>query len=227
MTILKEIIDGIAIVADAIKNINEIHTAIKDGKKYFEKAHPEIKQDVIGMCAELQKTCNAIATASSVITNFKFNSSAGALDGEPTRFNNYFISYKTNKNEAEDLIRSLKGHCYIIREHAEKITQGKAEMFWSFFGLQSQQRETDLGALLQQIYNDEASFFTIVYHMAQCMNSAIEDVTNSLTIDCMMHSSKVPAAALKLNEYSAAFKKLELLSEDARDAIDATIQELQ
>ena len=40
MSILKEITDGIELVADAIKNIKEIHDAIKDGRKYFEKAHP-------------------------------------------------------------------------------------------------------------------------------------------------------------------------------------------
>jgi len=224
---IKDFIDDITLVADAIKNIKEIHTAIKDGKKYFEKAHPEIKKDVSDMCAELQKTCNAIATASSVITNFRFNSSAGALDNEPTRFNDYFINYKKNKNEAEDLIRSLKGHCYIIKQHADKISYGNTNSFWTYFGLQSMQREQELGVLLQNIYDDEQDFHSIVYLMAHSMNSAIEDVTDALCENGMMSSTKVPTAALKLSEYSKSFKELELVASKTRDELDATIKELQ
>ena len=227
MSILKEITDGIKLVADAIKNIKEIHDAIKDGKKYFEKAHPEIKKDVIAMCDELLKTCNAIATASSIITNFRFNASPGAIDNEPTRFNDYFIRFKTNRNEAEDLIRSLKGHCHIIKEHANKISQGDTNSFWSFIGLQSQQRKTELSALLQNIYDDERDFHSIVYRMAQSMNAAIEDVTSALSLNGMMNSSKVPDASMKLIEYAKSFKELELLAEETRNKLSATIQELQ
>ncbi len=227
MSILKEITNDIAIVANAIKNIKEIHTAIKDGKKYFEKAHPEIKKDVADMCAELQKTCNAIATASGVITNFRFNSSAGALDNEPTRFNDYFITYKTNKNEAEDLIRSLKGHCHIIRQHADKVSSGGTRPFWSFFDVQSAQREYELGVLLQKIYDDEQDFYSIVYRMAHSMNAAIGDVTDALIENAMMSSSRVPEAASKLSEYAKSFKELEMIAGKTRDELDETIKELQ
>lgn len=227
MSVIKEITDGIALVSDAIKNIKEIHTAIKDGKKYFETTHPEIKADVAAMCTELQKTCNAIAVASSVITNFRFNSSPGAIDGEPTRFNNYFISYKNDEKKAEELIRSLKGHCYIIKQHAEKISQGEIKSFWIFLGLKSPEREEELGRLLQKIYDDESDSYTLVNRMAYSLNAAIEDVTNALIVDGMMHASKVKDAALKLSEYSVSFKKLENLAQNTRDELDLTIQELQ
>ena len=227
MGILKQIVDDIKVVADSVKNIQSILAAIKDGKKYFEKTHPEIKQDVAAMCIELQKTCNAIAIASSVITNFRFNSSAGALDNEPTRFNDYFIKYKTNKNEAENLIRSLKGHCRIIKQHSEKISSCNTNAFWAFFGLQSSQRENELGILLQKIYDDEQDYYDIVSRMAHSMNTAIEDVTDALCVNGMMSATKVPAAALLLTEYAKSFKELELAASKTRDEFDFTIKDLQ
>lgn len=227
MSILKEITDSIVIVSDAIKNIKEIHAAIKQGTKYFEKQHPEIKKDVIAMCSELQKTCNGIAIASSVITHFRFNSSPAAIDNEPTRFNDYFIKYKSDKNEAEILIRSLKGHCSIIKQHADTISQGNSKSFWSFFGLQSEAREKKLANLLQQIYDDERDFHSIVYHMAHSMNAAINDVTKTLEESNMMTSKKVPDAANKLSEYSKIFLELELLARNTRDNLEKTIQEIQ
>jgi hypothetical protein len=228
MSVLKEITDSIKLVADAIKNIKEIHTAIKDGKKYFEKAHPEIKKDVVAMCNELYKTCNAIATASSIITNFRFNGSPSAIDNEPTRFNNYFISFKTNNSEAENLIRTLKGHCHIIKAHADKITNGNSNLFWNIISSSaSDQRKAELGQMLQNIYNDEQDFYNVVYQMAKSMHLAIEDVTNALTVNGLMLGTQVPQAATSLQIYAAIFKDLEALATTTRDQISATVDALQ
>lgn len=227
MSILKEIVDGITIVADSINNIKEIHTAIKDGKKYFEKAHPEIKKDVSAMCNELRKTCNAISTAASIITTFRFDSSPGTIEAQPRIFNNYFMKYINNKNEAQDLIYSLKGHCSIVKQHAENISKGNTSTFWTFFGLQSAQRELELAAMLEKIYSDEQDFYSIVHRMADCMNKAIEDVMSTLCENGMMTSTKVPDASIKLLSYAKEFKTLELVAKKIQDELDTTIIELQ
>ncbi len=224
MGILKEVTDDIKIVSDSIKNIKSIYEAIKDGKKYIETQHPEIKSDVAAMCEEMKKTCAAIATASRVITNFRFNSSD--MDKDPTRFNEWFIKYKTNKNEAGNLIRSLKGHCQKIKYHADKISQGNQDSFWKYLGFNTEEKNKELGELLQGIYNDERDLYNTVYKMAESMNAAIEDVTEALCLNGMMHSSKVPEAALKLNEYRTIFKELETSAAKTEDNLNEIVQEL-
>lgn len=226
MGILKDIADNIAAVSSAIKNIKEIHAAIKEGKNYLKKTHPEVKKDVAVMCVELQKTCDAIAKASGVITQFQFDATPGSIETQPTRFNDYFIAYKTNHNEAENLIRSLKGHCYVIRDHAEKISSGANKSFWSFLGLHSAEREEALAAMLQRVYNDEMDMHDVVHRMAISMHAAIEDVSQALLTNGMMYASNVPAAAARLNAYAAYFKELEVLAADTRDKLSDTIAEL-
>ncbi|HTN45275.1 MAG TPA: hypothetical protein VL098_02940 [Flavipsychrobacter sp.] len=226
MSILAEVADGIKMVAEAIKNIRDIHEGIKDGKSYFEKSHPEIRKDVAAMCMEMSKTCNAISTASALLTHYRFNASPGVIDSEPTRFNDYFIRYKTDQQEAEKLILSLKGHCSIIRDHAEKIGQGSISHFWSLLGFQSQQRQNELQALLQKIYDDERDFHNIVYKMARSLGLAVEDITEELSENGMLHSSKVPDAAAKLAAYSQVFKELEKLAATSRDELEKTIQSM-
>ncbi|HAD14627.1 MAG TPA: hypothetical protein DCF33_19550 [Saprospirales bacterium] len=226
MGILKDIADNIAAVSSAIKNIKEIHAAIKEGKKYLEKTHPEVKKDVAAMCVELQKTCDAIAKASGVITQFQFDATPGSIETQPTRFNDYFIAYKTNHHEAENLIRSLKGHCYVIRDHAEKISSGANKSFWSFFGLHSAEREAALAAMLQRVYNDEMDMHDVVHRMARSMHKAIEDVNAALLTNGLMHADNVPAASARLNEYREHFRQLESLAADTRDKLIETLTEL-
>lgn len=59
------------------------------------------------------------------------------------------------------------------------------------------------------------------------MNMAIEDVTETLTSNGVMSSTNIPNAAPKLNDYSKAFKELELLADNTRQTPDNTIMELQ
>lgn len=209
MSIIKEVADGIKLVGESIKNIREIQKAIKDGKGYFEKKHPDIKTDVKVMLGEMQKTCDAISKAAGIITHFSFNTSPGAIDSEPTRFNNLFIDYKKDLNAAEEMIKSLKGHCTIIRHHAEAIAQNKSQTFWNIIGLHSPEKEDELAQKLHTIYDDEMSFHSTVYQMAKSINIAINDVSDAIETNGMMMSANVPLAAQKLLEYKVVFRELE------------------
>jgi hypothetical protein len=227
MSVVIEVSEAINLVAGAIKNIKDIHTALKDGKMYFEKKHPEIKKDVQAMCAELQKTCSAIVIASSVVTNFKFDASPAVIELQPTRFNDYCIHNATSRVGAEDLIRSLKGHCSVIRGHAEKLTQGKPELFWRFFGLSAAEKEVELGEKLMDLYNDEKEFHITVGKMASSIEKAFTDVTDTLCSNGLMHASNVPEAAAKLGAYSLLFRELKTKAEQTRDDIGETMIELE
>lgn len=228
---LTEITDGIKLISDTIGNVKDIYEAVKDGYQYFNTKHPEIKKDVSAMCVELYKTCNAVATASGIITHFRFNGSPAAIDNEPTRFNQHFIGYKTGSQQAQDLIRSLKGSCHTIRQHAENLRQeaestGFKNGFLSLFGLYSEERAYNLQLALENVYNEEHEWYLVVGRLSESITLAVQDVSLALETDGLMLSSNVPAASKLLNEYATAFGELELKAGRQADEIQAMVDEL-
>ncbi|MEJ2167487.1 MAG: hypothetical protein P8X90_18325 [Desulfobacterales bacterium] len=104
---LKEVIDGLKLVADGIRSIKTIAEAVRSGKDYVKSKHPEIKGDLQALMVELGKSLLVIKRASAVLTNFRFAVSADVRDTEKTRFNNYFIQSKTETQHLDDHIEDL------------------------------------------------------------------------------------------------------------------------
>lgn len=227
MSVVKEVADGINLVSDTIESLQKIYTAVKDGYQYLDLKHPEIKKDVANMLVELRKTCNAIETASSIMTHFRFNVSPGEINREPTRFNNYFIEYKVDSNNARDLIRNLKGSCRIIEARVHELDKkaGKST-FLEFLGLDSTEREVEVRNALQNIYDEERQWYIVVDKMAENLRIAINEVSDALGPNGMMHANNVPTAALLLNEYAELFGHLELKAKQEADNIQELIDEL-
>ncbi len=213
MPIVTEVADGIKLVAEGIQNIKTIHEAIRDGRKYLEAAHPDVKQDVAAMCIEMRKTLQAVAAASAIITHFRFNISSQAIDQEPSRFNDYLMHYKTQAMEVEDQLDSLRGHCHTIRDHANTLEEcaqrrGLANLF-ELFGLKSAEREARLSDGLRQIYDEEMQFHSNVWNMRMILERALDDIGQRLGPPGTMQASNIPAAASALGEYAEYFSKLE------------------
>ncbi|MFX0197880.1 MAG: hypothetical protein ACFFCW_17295 [Candidatus Hodarchaeota archaeon] len=213
MSIVKEVADGIKLVADGIDNIRKIYDAIHDGKEYLETKHPDVKDDVAAMCIEMRKTLQAIATASSIITHFRFNVSGQAIESEPSRFNNYLIKYKTQAMNVESQLDSLRGHCHKIRDHAKKLEEkaknAKLAGMLKLFGLSSDQREQELSNALDNIYDDEMQFHSNVWNMRMVLERSLEDIGKKLGPPGAMDAKNVPTAAKALGEYAEHFSKLE------------------
>lgn len=213
MSMVKEVADAIEVVADGIGNVRKIYEAVRDGKRYLEEKHPEVRKNVAEMCGELRKTMQAIASASSIVTHFSFNVSDQAIATEPTRFNDYLMQYKTQALGVESQINALRGHCSIIKQHAEKLQEAAAgQSFGSFlelFGLRSKKRERELGEAIQRVYNEEEQFHTNALQMYWALNGALDDVASKLGPPGMMDAKNVPIAAATLGEYAERFRRLE------------------
>ena len=114
----------------------------------------------------------------------------------------------------------------IIPTILDLFYQMSQNSFLKYLGFNTEEKNKELGELLQGIYNDERDLYNTVYKMAESMNAAIEDVTEALCLNGMMHSSKVPEAALKLNEYRTIFKELETSAAKTEDNLNEIVQEL-
>lgn len=213
MTIVNEVADGIKLVAGGIENIRKIYSAIRDGKEYLENRHPDVKTDVVAMCIEMRKTLQAIATASSIITHFRFNVSSQAMLSEPSRFNDYLMQYKTQASNIESQLDSLRGHCHKIRQHAqgleEKAKNAKLAGMLKLFGLNSDQKERELSDALGRVYDDEMQFHSNVWNMRMILERSLDDIGQKLGPPGSMDATNVPIAAAALGEYAEQFSRLE------------------
>lgn len=217
---LKEVIDGLKIVAEGIKSINTITEAVKSGKDYIKLKHPEVKSDMRAMVEELGKSIFVIKRASAVMTNFWFAISTDAQGAELARFNDYFIQSKTEAQHLRNHIGDLRTHCSKIREHGVDIAgsagaTGFAKIF-TLLGLNSPEREKKLGEQLDKLAYEDFAVANSAEQMLECLEHALKDVQNALGNGRSMYPEKVGQAATLLLEYGPVFEEME---EEAAEAI--------
>ena len=230
MSIVTEVSDGIKLVTDGIENIQKIYRAVRDGKNYLITKHPQVKLEVAEMIIEMRKTLQAIAAASSLITHFRFNVSDQAVQTEPSRFNDYLMQYKAEAQHIEILLDSMRGHCHKIRHHAENMEAeaGRANLanMLKFFGLRSDEREKELSAALNRVYDEEMEFHSNVWNMRMILEKSLDDIGRKLGPPGTMDAKNVPEAAKALGEYATHFSKLESDANHAALDLQRLVDEL-
>src|SRR5437660_3502901 len=133
---LKDVVDGLKLVADGIKSVKTIAEAVKNGRDYLKAKHPEIQRDLQAMVIELGKSLFVIKQASAVLTNFRFAIATDTQGTELGRFNDYFIKSKTEAQYLRDRIEDLRTHCSKVRDHAFRISESAtAKGFAKIFAL--------------------------------------------------------------------------------------------
>lgn len=228
---LKDVVDGLKLVAEGIKSIKTIADAISSGKDYIKAKHPDIRNDLRLMVDELRKSILLIKRASAVLTNFRFAVSAVGQDLELARFNDYFIQSKTEAQHLEDHIDDLRSHCSKVREHGSKIggessVSGFTKVF-TLLGLNSPEREKKLGKQLDQLANEDFSVANSAQTMLTCLVGALRDVQNALGDGGAMHPENVPQAAVLLAKYGQEFERMEEQAAQAVKEIRELISELR
>ena len=122
MAIIKEVRDAIEAVAETVEHVRKISEAIKNGRDYLKTKHPHVASDLVVMCKEIRKSSQALAAASSIVTHFRFVI-GDALAAEASRFNEHLVDHKAQAERVEQQLRSMRGHCKVIEEHAKAIAQ--------------------------------------------------------------------------------------------------------
>ena len=217
---LKDVVDGLNLVADGIKSVKTIAEAIKNGRDYLKAKHPEIQSDLRAMVLELGKSLFVIKEASAVLTNFRFAVATDTQGTELARFNDYFIKSKTEAQHLRDRIEDLRTHCSKVREHASRISgsataTGFAKIF-ALLGLNSPEKEKELGERLDKLAYEDFALANSAERMLKCLEDALRDVQNVLGHGGAMFPKNIPNAAALLSEYGPEFEKME---ESASEAV--------
>ena len=210
---VKDVLDGLKLVAEGIKSVKTIADAIESGQNYLKATHPEVQADLRAMLAELGKSLFVIKRASAVLTNFRFAIANDARGAELARFNDYFIESKTEAQLLRDRIEDLRTHCSKIRQHGSKIsgsaTAAGFTKIFSLLGLNSPERELELGTRLDKLAYEDFAIANSAEQMLKCLEGALRDVQNALGDGGSMYPEKVPGAAALLAAYGPEFETME------------------
>ena len=224
---IKEVLDGLDTVAKAITNIKKISDAVKEGRQYLAVKHPAVRKDLRDLVSEIRKSMNLIAQASAVLTQFRFAVSADQRSSELVRFNDYFIHHKSEAQFLRNHLDDLRTHCSKIRLHAENIiksatTPGFASLF-ALLGLNSPQREKELGDKLQTLANEDNEVANNSRVILDCLETALREVQNALGDQGAMYEQNVPKAAALLAEYAQKFEALERPARSAAHDMESIV----
>lgn len=228
MTIVKEVSDAIDLITRNINNIRTLVEACQDGGKFLKAKHPDVRDDLGAMCHEMQKTLHAIAAASAIVTHFRFTVATHAMHTEPARFNDYLMQHKSQALEVRDQLESMRGHCHIIHQHADRMKEkaGSRGLF-SLIGIDSRARADELQAALEEIYNDEIAYHMTMSAMSEAVHRALDAVQDSLGPAGAMDPTNVPDAAEVLGAHADAFAGLESTCNYEARRIQRVLDELQ
>lgn len=216
---LKDIIDGLTLVADGIKSVTAIVEAVKSGRDYLKNKHPQVQDDVRNMVLELGKSLFVIKQASAALTNFRFAIATDTQGTELARFNDYFIKSKTEALYLRDRIDDLRTHCSKVRDHGVRISgsataAGFAKIF-TLLGFNSPEKEMALGERLDKLAFEDFAVANSADRMLKCLEDALRDVQNALGDGGAMFPQNVPKAAALLAEYGQSFENMEELAAKA------------
>ena len=193
MSIIKEVTDGIDLIASSIRNIKTIVDTVKDGKGYLDSRYKEAKADVVQMLDEMGKTMITMSKISSIITHFSFINDPAHYVSDMEELRDQIRNSKSELEALEQNIDSNRGHCSVIRHHAEKIKEGnKLDSLFRIFGIDSKEKNEELSGRLRRIYDDEHNQYMAVDMLCANLKIAIDDVYNTLGGAGMIDPTKVP-----------------------------------
>lgn len=210
---LKDVLDGIKMVSDAIGHIQKITRAINTGRDYLKVKHPDVEDEVSLLLEELSRNVSLIKQASSIITNFRFSASSSTELNQLSRFNDYYIKSKKEVDDLRCSIDDLRTHCSKIRGYAFSITDkegmnGIMELF-CILGLQDRKKEEELGTYLDQLAYEDFAVSNSAEAIVSFVHDALADIQGALETDGLMQEENIPKAAKLLMEYGEVFDEME------------------
>jgi hypothetical protein len=216
MTVVREVVDAMDLVAKTIENGRQIVAALHDAGAYLQKRYPRAQDDLAGLLAEMRKTLLGLARVSDVVTDFRFTVTGVGRDLEPARFNSMVIDRKARLAEFDQSINALRGSSGRVREYAKALTAGSGRSFWELFDITglSQQRASDVGAKFNDLYVVDERIVDLFETLLTAAAAALREVADALGPLGSADPANVSAAARVLGEYAVEFRHVEQGAQD-------------
>jgi hypothetical protein len=222
MTIVREVVDTMAIVAKTLKDSREIIAALHDASAYLRNRYPRANKDLVGLLKEMHKILIGLARVSDVVTDFRFTVSGPARDKEPARFNDLVVKRRTRLEKLDQSIYKLKGSSDKMRKYSDALTKGSGRPFWELFDITglSKKRAKAVGAEFNRLWVVDKHIVDLFHDLLNAADTALRDVQNTLGPPGSAKPENVSAAARKLGEYADKFQRVEEAKDRARELQD-------
>jgi len=209
MGLIREVVDGVKLVIELVEGIQKIAGTIKSGADFLSRKHPDVRNAVLALCEEIDKTLQALADASALVTRFRFTVAGPAVATEPTRFNDYLVSNQVKESDLAARITQLRGRCAAIDKASSDLSasalRGGLRSLWSLFGQDGSAWEIQMADTLDKLHNEEAGIYQLTGRFAEAIVTTLRSVDQVVAGD----PAHVPAADALLREHAAFFFDLE------------------
>lgn len=231
MALVSDVVDAIAVLAGIVKKTHELVDAVKDGRKFLAKWHPEAQKDLANLLTQMERAIVGLARVTEVISGFRFTYHSGRLDlkaagRELARFNKHMMRHTTHIAKLRNNIRRLKANCDRARTLRDKLDAKTESRSWgSMFGLlgkQWRERSTELSSSLSSFYADDQRMIQVIHQTLGIAEQAMKDVNAVLGPPGSANPYNVPRAAETLGVYAVLFEppheQLQELADDLSKA---------
>lgn len=229
MSILGEMASLLHDVAELLRDTRELAEAVKNGRKYLAREHPEAKEDLNELLNQIRFTVVGLAKVTAVVTNFRFTTGDVYSASEASRFNGYVIAQKTLVAELHNNIHALKGSCDRIRDAHDRLNtlgaDNRAGMF-RLFSAERNAREYELANFMGIFYEHDQQMVDIVKRILNLSEQALTDANDTLGPSGSTYTSNVAVAASVLGIYAGAFRKSESELAALVETLDESISSL-
>ena len=229
MTLVRELADGLNLIAEVVQNTQSLVKAIRDGHEYLRREHPEAEREWAALIREMQLTVEGLAQVTKVMSSFTFVAGPAAAQ-EPVRFNNYVIDQKGHVAALKGRLRELKGSSGKVRAVRDSLdARGRTKGWGSMFGMLGQQGRRDaqhLAGVLSNFYADDERLVEAVTSMLRLADRAVKDVQKALAPGGVASPAYIGEAAAVIQVYAAVFARPERELDPSRRVVGGGIRRI-
>jgi hypothetical protein len=230
MTVIAEIRDAVAMIADVVDQTRTLLAALNDGREYLQKNHPGASEDLGALVKEMSTTVAGLHSASRIIIDFDFTVDGNDRDREPARFNEHLIQFGSRVASLENDIASLKGSCSRVKELSKSLDARAGDRpWWALLGDRAGLRAGELSTTLLRLYGMDWDMAENALSVLRATDAALGEVRSALHADRTASGSStanIDAAAHVLHEQAQELRPQVVRLADLRRDLEVQIAAL-
>jgi hypothetical protein len=225
---LEKVLDAVRALADLIAQTRTILEAIRDGRAYLARNHPEAREDLAHLLEQMHITLAGLISVTRVVTDFSFTIDGSERDRQPDRFNDRLMDARAETGKLEADIWRLKDSCQKVEDLTKALNRrARNSPWWALLGDRAGQMAWDLARDLHELYGTDEEIIERINEMLKASDKALSAVNEALRAGDGSSVHNVDKAAAILREQAEAIRPVEDQLKQLRDELSDQIAKLR
>ncbi len=205
----------------------ELIQAVRDGRAYVEKFHPNEKGLLSELLEQMRATFAGLISVSRLVTDFDFTIDGSDRDRQPSRFSEYLVQARTDLESLESNLTILKASCTRVHLLGQALQmRADKESWWYLFGDAIGDQAGRLAPQFDALFGVDATMITNLTNAMIASREALDDVRDALRDGAGLSVDNVSRAAAVLHERAAEYRPVEWELKQLRDELSGLIATL-